>query len=60
MKKKLLFIVKYLIVILVLAVIGIIMAILGKWANGWSTILLILILAFFLAKDLKIKKVVCG
>jgi hypothetical protein len=55
MKKKLLFIVKYLIVILVLAVIGIIMAILGKWTNGWSTILLILILAFFLVKDLKIK-----
>ena len=55
MKKKLLFIVKYLIVILVLAVIGIIMAILGKWTNGWSTILLILILAFFLVKDLKLK-----
>ena len=55
MKKKLLFIVKYLIVILVLAVIGIIMALLGKWTNGWSTILLILTLAFFLVKDLKIK-----
>lgn len=55
MKKKLLFIVKYLIVILVLAVISIIMAFIGKWTNGWSTILLILILAFFLAKDIKIK-----